>query len=63
MNEMINGYIDGFSDDRADLPKNTNYSPAYTHGWLNGRDDRIGKPRDTASVLRNRADIILENSQ
>lgn len=61
MNEMTQGYLDGRDDHRADLPKNTNYSPAYVHGWLNGRDDRIGKPRDTAAVLRARAEMILTN--
>ena len=57
--EMVNGYIDGHSDHRDSLPKNHNYSPAYEHGWLNGRDDRKSKPRAAASVLRARADMIL----
>lgn len=59
MDEMTEGYLDGFSDTRMDLPKQNNYSPAYVHGWLNGRDDRINKPRSTADVLRRRADMIL----
>jgi hypothetical protein len=33
----------------------------YNHGWKNGRDDRIGKPRDGASVLRARADLIINS--
>lgn len=57
--EMVQGYRDGLRDDRQELPKNHNFSPAYEHGWLNGRDDRIHKPRATADVLRRRAAIIL----
>lgn len=60
--EMIEGYFDGFRDFRAELPKLNNYSPAYKHGWLNGRDDRISKPRDRADVLRKRAEMILRES-
>lgn len=59
MEEMVRGYTDGRDDERLDLPKQHNYSPAYVHGWLNGHDDRIGKPREFASVLRARADMIL----
>lgn len=59
MEEMVRGYMDGRDDERLDLPKQHNYSPAYVHGWLNGRDDRIGKPREFASVLKARADMIL----
>lgn len=59
MDEMIQGYWDGKDDARMELPKQNNYSPAYVHGWLNGRDDRIGKPREFASVLRARAAMIL----
>ena len=61
MEEMVQGYLDGFKDDRAELPKQTNRLPAYTHGWLNGRDDRIGKPRERAEVLRRKADMILKS--
>lgn len=60
--EMVMGYIDGRDDFRKELPINHNYSPAYVHGWLNGRDDRFGKPRDRAAILRARAHIILENA-
>lgn len=59
MEEMIQGYLDGKDDIRMELPNKNNFSPAYVHGWLNGRDDRIHKPRDSASVLRARADMIL----
>lgn len=57
--DMIQGYMDGMDDFRADLPKENNYSPSYVHGWLNGRDDRLGKPRDTAAVLLARAEMII----
>jgi len=50
--ELVDGYRTGFSDDREKLPAQHNYSPLYVFGWLNGRDDRIGKPRDTAENLR-----------
>ena len=59
LDEMTRGYLDGIDDFRAELPKTHNYSPAYVHGWLNGRDDRWGKPRDRAGVLRAKADMIL----
>lgn len=57
--EMVQGYWDGTDDFREELPKNHNYSAAYAHGWLNGRDDRLGKPREFASVLGARAHMIL----
>lgn len=60
--EMVQGYWDGKDDTRIDLPKHNNYSPAYGHGWLNGRDDRLGKPRERASILRARAEMILGGS-
>jgi hypothetical protein len=57
--DMIKGYLAGKDDWRNNLPEGHNYSPAYEHGWLNGRDDRIHKPRERASVLRARAEMIL----
>lgn len=62
LNSMIEGYYDGFRDERSELPENHNFSPAYAHGRLNGRDDRICKPRDTAANLRRRADLILSGA-
>ena len=59
MDEMIEGYLDGLHDHRNELPKMNNHSPAYKHGWLNGRDDRLEKPRDRADVLRAKANMIL----
>ena len=61
MDEMIQGYRDGRADHRLELPKTHNYSPAYEHGWLNGRDDRINQPRDKAKHLRARAELIEAN--
>ncbi len=57
--EMVDGYRAGLHDNRMELPENHNFSPAYKHGWLNGRDDRINQPRAFASVLRARAEMIL----
>lgn len=57
--EMVDGYLDGFKDFRKSLPEGHNYGPAYMHGWLNGLDDRTGKPREHADVLRTRAMMIL----
>lgn len=57
--DMLVGYIDGFCDDRTEFPEQSNRSPAYRHGWLNGRDDRVGKPRDTAENLGRQAERIL----
>lgn len=59
MQDMVRGYCDGKEDHRYELPEHNNYSAAYIHGWKNGRDDRIGKPRDLANVLRKRAEMIL----
>jgi hypothetical protein len=57
---MVEGYCDGLRDERTELPENSNYSPAYVHGWNNGRDDRIGKPRDSYAALKAQADTLLE---
>ena len=57
--ELVEGYMDGFKDTRDALPELSNRSEAYQHGWLNGRDDRIGQPRASASELRAIADRIL----
>lgn len=51
--DMIDGYMDGFSKD-AVWPSH-NRSASYIHGWLNGRDDSIGSPRDLAVNLRSKA--------
>lgn len=59
MDECERGYSDGLSDKREALPQNTNYSTAYVHGRLNGRDDRMRKPRAPADDIRAAADKIM----
>jgi hypothetical protein len=58
--EMIEGYLDGFRDTRAELPERSNYSSAYVHGWRNGRDDRMRSPRAPAAVLRAIANALID---
>lgn len=54
--EILEGYLDGLHDERTSLPASmANRSDAYVHGWLNGRDDRIGQKREEAWKLRRRA--------
>lgn len=58
--EMVDGYLAGFGSVAQRLPAcHESRSAAFKHGWLNGRDDRNSKPRERYSVLRNRADMIL----
>jgi hypothetical protein len=59
IDEMVEGYLDGFSDNRHNLPVHHNYSPIYAHGWLNGRDDRLGTPHAYAKMLRKQGEILL----
>lgn len=56
--EMVEGYMDGFKDDRLDMPA-SNRSASYQHGWLNGRDDRVNRPRASAVDLRLQADLAM----
>jgi hypothetical protein len=51
--DMYEGYRDGFNLDSPE--PSSNRSVSYRHGFANGRDDRRGKPRDTAENLRNLA--------
>lgn len=53
--DMVDGYRDGFADERDEFPQASNRSDAYRHGWLNGRDDRLRAPRASAEVLRQQA--------
>lgn len=54
--DMVEGYLDGFQDDRSDFPAGqSNRGASYRHGWLNGRDDRVRKPRASYEVLRAQA--------
>lgn len=53
MDDMVEGYRDGF--DRDAVPPGQNRSRSYVLGWLNGRDDRAGRPRASAAELREAA--------
>lgn len=58
--DMVEGYMDGSKDERAELPASlSNRSRSYCHGWLNGRDDRRMKPRASAQELRYMADEAM----
>ncbi len=58
--EMVQGYCDGLNDDRMALAENHNRSQQYIQGWLNGRDDRIGKPRDIAQNIRETSNELIK---
>lgn len=58
--DMIEGYRDGLSDDRVDYPSTSNRSASYRHGWLNGRDDRLSKPRDFVFNIRADAETAIQ---
>jgi hypothetical protein len=55
--EMVEGYLDG-RDLNSPEPSD-NRSHSYRHGFANGRDDRAGKPRASAAVLRLQADAAI----
>lgn len=60
LDEMVAGYRAGYQSEAPELPEcHKDRAPQFKHGWLNGRDDRIGKPRERYGVLRRRADMIL----
>lgn len=57
--EMVRGYLAGLDSPSPELPDCLlRETAAFKHGWLNGRDDRIGKPREVCAVLRRRAGMI-----
>lgn len=60
--DMIDGYMDGFKDDRAAYPESlSNRSRSYKHGWLNGLEDRTGKLRGLSIAEKCRvADEAME---
>jgi len=60
--DMLEGYLDGFGDERPDYPEQSNRSEAYRHGWLNGRDDRVGTPRQAAPAIAEEAIRIIERA-
>jgi hypothetical protein len=58
--EMYEGYMDGLS---AESPEPSgNRTPAYIHGFLNGRDDRRGCSRAPAVALRIEAAKAIEKT-
>jgi len=63
LDEMFEGYRDGFKDTRDEVPEGTNRSDAYVFGWRNGRDDRKRNPRASADVLRRMGTAIVEADQ
>lgn len=61
--QMVAGYVCGFNGVADVLPDcYRNESAAWRHGWCNGRDDRTNRVRDTAAVLRRRAEMILRSA-
>lgn len=48
--EVLAGYSDGFDLDNP--APSANRSASYRHGFANGRDDRRGRARASARVLR-----------
>jgi len=64
MNKMVQGYLKGLNSSAAELPScYKNESTAFKHGWLNGRDDRLGSPRAPYKVLLARAKLIENNTK
>jgi hypothetical protein len=55
--EMVQGFLDGY-DLTAPEPS-ANRSASYRHGFENGRDDRRGKPRDSAENLIRQAELAM----
>lgn len=63
LDEMIEGYMAGIDWLSISEPSwLAGHSVAYIHGFKNGMDDRQGKPREKADVLRRRAAMILGES-
>lgn len=62
--EVTEGYLDGLNDDRDELPASlANRSESYRHGWQNGRDDRLGRPRMSASKIRRAGEIAKRRDE
>lgn len=60
ISDMVEGYLAGLHSESIDLPEcHAKKSPSFKHGWLNGRDDRQGTPRERFDVLRRRANMII----
>ena len=62
LDDLVGGYRKGFKSCTLELPDcYQNYPAAFKYGWLNGRDDRIGRPRASYKVLMARYKIIEDN--
>jgi hypothetical protein len=55
--DIFQGYLDGRDLDSPE--PSGNRSASYTHGFFNGRDDRKGKPRAPARLLRLEAELAI----
>lgn len=60
--DVMDGYLDGFGDNRPDFPQASNRSALYRFGWLNGRDDRVRQPRATVRELRDTLNAIRKGA-
>lgn len=58
--EVLEGYLDGLKDERDELPASSNRSDSYRHGWSNGRDDRLARPRGSAAEIRRSLEEIKD---
>ena len=64
IDRVVIGYMEGLSSEDLELPSRyKNSKAAFKHGWLNGRDDRIGRPRDSYDVLMARYKMIEDNTK
>ena len=62
--DILLGYLDGYSDDRDEYPDTLkNRSDLYRHGWENGRDDRLGRPRSTAQSIRYALSLLVDEDR
>jgi hypothetical protein len=59
LDEMIEGYRDGFNLDSPEPSQNR--SNSYRHGFANGRDDHARSPRATAAMLRLMAEKAIRD--
>lgn len=59
--DMIEGYRDGYAIDA--IAPSDNRSASYKHGWQNGRDDRLGRPRSSAAQLRLGAKMAKQDDE
>ena len=56
LDDMTEGYRAGYFARETEFPERLkNRGAQFQHGWLNGRDDRLGRPRGNAKTLREAA--------